>query len=343
MSLKHLMTPGLIAMVCVSCSSASPQLSPQEVPQIADPTVAAEVSEATWGDDMTYGRLRSDDTSTEAVMAVVGAYFDANRRVHEREWQEFMSRFPESTDYTPLPLNQTARIRDKIGNLVFVEIATIPDQDLISIHNARYEYVAVILGDNPRLVNLPDKALFVHFAKNIRSDPDKLEAWDRIKTALLLATGSNRYERDPYPTWTDEGGTLVIRYHTHYPDGASRRESDLFECILTVDAEQDFTHVCHLAKSEVVRIFRKIREHPRPVEYRKFDIRTALRLATDSDNYEADPAPTWSDEDGTLVVRYHRYISKDDQAQPSLHACTLTVDAEQAFVVECVEQGDGGE
>jgi len=337
MSLKYLMTPGLIAMVCVSCSSASPQLSPQEATQIAELVVTTQASEATWGDDMTYASLYNDDASTETVMAVVEAYFDANRRAHEHEWQEFKSRFPEPTNRVPLPLNQVATIRDKIGNLVFVEVATIPDQDLISIHNARYEYVAVILGDNPRLVELPDKALFVHFAKNIRSDPDKLEAWDRIKTALLLATGSNRYESDPYPTWTDEGGTLVIRYHTHYPDGAERRDSRLYECILNVDANQDFTHACHLDKSEIPRIFRERRDYPRPIEHRELDIKAVLWLATGSNSYEPEPAPTWLDENGTLIVRYHRYMSKDDQAPPSLHACTLTVDAEQEFVVECVD------
>ncbi|MCL2326868.1 MAG: hypothetical protein FWC40_10300 [Proteobacteria bacterium] len=51
------------------------------------------------------------------------------------------------------------------------------------------------------------------------------------------------------------------------------------------------------------------------------------------------PAPTWTDEGGTLVVRYHRYMRKDDQAQTSLHACTLTVDAEQEFTLECIDLG----
>ncbi|MCL2326086.1 MAG: hypothetical protein FWC40_06290, partial [Proteobacteria bacterium] len=264
MSLKHLVTSSLIMVVCMSCSSASPQLSLQEAIQTVEPVTVTEATEATWGDDMTYASLYNDDASTEAVMAVVEAYFDANRRAREREWQEFVGRFPEAANLTPVTVNQSARIRDKIGNLVFVEVSTVvPD---LAHSDGPNRYVGVILGDHPRLVNLPDKALFVHFAKNIRLAPDKLKAWERIKTALLLATGSNRYESDPYPTWTDEGGTLVIRYHTHYPDGAERRDSRLYECVLTVDANQDFTHACHLDKSEIPRIFRERRDYPRPIE-----------------------------------------------------------------------------
>jgi|GEM_PF-6330132 len=136
-------------------------------------------------------------------------------------------------------------------------------------------------------------------------------------------------KRSPPPTWTDEEGTLVIRYSTHYPNGTRYRENDAFECIFTVDANQDFALACPLSKAQITRRLSDARRivDRTGTKYIEYGIESALRLATGSDSYEEAPAPTWSDEDGTLVVRYHRYISKDDQAQPSLHACTLTVDA----------------
>jgi len=340
MSHKHLMALGLIVMVaCMACSLASPQLS-QEAPQTANLPVAIEASEATWGNDMTYNPFRRDDADTKAAMAVIEAYLDANRRAHEHRWQELISRIPEAAE-VQANLEQRAYVHYGIGNLAFVDVITSPHPGLSGV-DATSHYVAVILGDKPRLVELPDKALFVHFAENIRQNPEKLKLENRIRTAQILAIGSSSYEKKPPPTWTDEDGTLVIRYSTHFAEG--RRWRDLYECILTVNAEQEFTQACALDKAGIIRAFSSLRRDiaHAGTEYREHGIKVALKLATGSNSYEEDPAPTWSDEEGTLVVRYHRYISKDDQAQPSLHACTLTVDAEQAFVVECVEQGNGG-
>jgi len=142
--------------------------------------------------------------------------------------------------------NQKAFARHKMGNLAFVEVRTSAPPDLKDKDGSSTQYVAVILGTTPRVVNLPNKAIFVHFAKNIRSAPDKLELKDRIRTALLLATGSSKYIGEPEalaPTWTDKGGTLVIRYHKNIGGGGMMRPQQV-ACTLTVDAEQAFTHHC---------------------------------------------------------------------------------------------------
>jgi len=176
---------------------------------------------AVWGDDMSYSYLFKGDADTKAVMAVV------TRTLGSR---------------------QKAQPSDKIGNLGFVEVSTFPHPGTLDV-DATSQYVAVILGKKPRLVTLPDKALFVHFAKNIRPNPDMLEAWWRIKTAVLLATGSGRIADKPEPTWSDENGILVIHYHRYVDSdnmGQTMRQPPprLEECTLTVDANQDFMLEC---------------------------------------------------------------------------------------------------
>ncbi|MCL2326867.1 MAG: hypothetical protein FWC40_10295 [Proteobacteria bacterium] len=302
MSLKHLMLSGLIVMaVNVSCSSVSSQRPPQEAiqpsPLAYESAVAIEASEATWGNDMIYGSLFKGDADTEAVLAVVEVYFDAKQKAYEREWQEFVSRIPEAADETPATVVRRAYARYSIGNLAFVEISTVVLE--LTHSDGRNRYVGVILGDNSRLVDLPDKVLFVHFAKNIRPNPEKLEVDERIRTALLLAIGLDGYERDPAPTWTDEDGALVIRYKTHYPNASMRWDNDLYECILTVDADQAFTHACPSSKAQIARAFSNIRNFPDTPELREHGTKLALKYATGSESYEPEPAPTWTDEGGT--------------------------------------------
>jgi len=178
-------------------------------------------AEATWDDDMSYDFLIDGNTDTKAAMAVVVATLSSSQRAHAR---------------------------DKIGNLAFIEIITSPPPGLNDVDATR-QYVGVILGKRPRLVSFPDKVLFAHFAKNIRSDLDKLKFRDRIKTAVLLATGSVRIADKPEPTWNDENGILVIHYHRYVDSGSMgqtmRQPSPrLEECTLTVDVNQDFTLEC---------------------------------------------------------------------------------------------------
>jgi len=92
-------------------------------------------------------------------------------------------------------------------------------------------------------VSLPDKALFAHFAKNIRPNPNRLEFRDRIRTALILATGSYWIVEKLTPTWNDENGTLVIHYNKRFY-GGGRERTTREECTLTVDANQDYAVEC---------------------------------------------------------------------------------------------------
>jgi len=220
MILKHLVPSGLIMAVCMSCSPTSPSPSqPQESAQTATPVI--EVSEAVWGDDMNRGSLFDEEADTKQAMAVVNATLSSRQRAHARY---------------------------SIGNLAFVEVITSPDPELIDV-DATNLHVAVVLGDKPRLVSLPDKALFAHFARNIRPNPDKLEFKHRIRTALLLATNSDWIADESEPTWIDENGILVIHYHRYVDSDSgtlSMRQPPpiLQECTLTVDANQDFTLEC---------------------------------------------------------------------------------------------------
>jgi len=170
---------------------------------------------ATWGDDMTYSYLDEKDRDTKAAMKVVKTSLNSRQRFYERE---------------------------KIGNLAFFEVVTSAPPGVNDV-DATSHYVGVILGKKPRLVSLPDKALFVHFAKNIRSNPDVLEFRARIRTAMLLATGSARFVEKLPPTWVDEDGTLIIHYHKLFY-GGGRESPTREECTLTVDANQDFTLEC---------------------------------------------------------------------------------------------------
>lgn len=166
---------------------------------------------------MTYGYMPEKDASTKAAMAAVSA---------------------------TLRPGQKAYARYKISNLGFIEVRTPAPTDITDVDGSS-QYVAVLLSPKPRLVKLPDETLFAHFVKNIRPNPDKIKLTRRVRTALLLATGSGDFIDEPEalaPTWTDENGTLVIRYHKYVGGGMVRPQQA--KCTLTVDAGQAFTLEC---------------------------------------------------------------------------------------------------
>ena len=73
-------------------------------------------------------------------------------------------------------------------------------------------------------------------------------------------------------------------------------------------------------------------------------LRAAMILATggvgeyiDEDGFE----PSWTDEDGVLVIQYHTYIRRDNGMIPPIRvACTLTVDENQDFILESLDVDD---
>jgi len=193
--------------VCAIRPSAFAQTSPPDKTDVAEG----------WENDMSYGFLLDREPDTKAALAIV-----------------------ESV----LRTRQKAYPRFRIGNLAFVEIITAPPPGLTDVTGTT-EYVGVILGAKPRLVPMPNKALFAHFAKNVRPDPEKLRFDRRIRAALILATGSDHYlsgDDVPGPTWTDENGTLVIRYQKFVGQGMMRPKK--VDCTLTTDDQQAFILDC---------------------------------------------------------------------------------------------------
>ncbi|MCL2325587.1 MAG: hypothetical protein FWC40_03665 [Proteobacteria bacterium] len=156
-----------------------------------------------------------------------------------------------------------ARIRyDSIyGNLIFVNLYY-EEQLRVDAAPLPDKMVAVILGsDTMRLVDLPDKELFAHFASVVRRNPKMLPREYRISIAVFLTTGydnnildniSEDYEYDKgerrakfVPTWKESSGKLTIRYHSLIGRNAlSTDPVKRQQCTIIVDADQNFTQKC---------------------------------------------------------------------------------------------------
>ena len=136
--------------------------------------------------------------------------------------------------------NQQAYPRFKVGDMAFVEIITPPPPNFMDVNGTR-EYVVVLLGDDPRIVLMPDKKLFVRFVSAVRPDPDVMTESQRTRAALILATGADpdNMMGEEQPTWTDEEGILTIRYLKLVGNGMAMPSK--YSCTLTVDENQDFT------------------------------------------------------------------------------------------------------
>ena len=140
--------------------------------------------------------------------------------------------------------NHKASSRYRLGNLALFYVVKLPPPDAMDA-NSSSQYVGVILGTKFRFIRLPNRELFAQFARNIRANPEQYELNDRIGITLMLATGSDVFtipENGQKPTWTDEDGTLTIRYHKDMPRGMMKPIT--VACTLTVDANQAYTHTC---------------------------------------------------------------------------------------------------
>ncbi|MCL2326340.1 MAG: hypothetical protein FWC40_07610 [Proteobacteria bacterium] len=190
----------------------------------AEPSVLRLASEddekPVWSDDITRSYLPKDDPRYQPILDAVNA-MHANFR--------------------------NARIRDNsiYGNLLFVHV----DYELPRVGGAPIpqKIVAVILGSETiRLVELPDKELFAHFAGIIRSNPKILSQYKRIDIATFLTNGfyyeilSNGYA----PSWKESGGKLSIRYHRMIYTDARLPYNERQQCTITVDSKQNFTQKC---------------------------------------------------------------------------------------------------
>jgi hypothetical protein len=100
-----------------------------------------------------------------------------------------------------------------------------------------------------------------------------------------------------------------------------------------------------IANKELFALFAKnIRRNPEQIELSR-RIGVAVLLATgsrhtlDNDKSENNTLPPWSDDGSTLVIRFKR-LSGGGMMRPRCEACTLTVDENQHFTLECVDEGN---
>ena len=173
-------------------------------------------------DDMRYYNMSDRDAETKNAMRIVNESLRANPR-------------PGWT--------QTAYPRFRVGVMAFIEVRTAPMAGVRDLSGSS-AYVVVLLEDELRLVNTPNSDLFARFAGAIRADPDLMTLSQRLRTALILATGSGSYISDideSEPTWTDEDGVLVIRYYRYVTQTSSMVRPTIAACTITVDENQTFT------------------------------------------------------------------------------------------------------
>ena len=147
--------------------------------------------------------------------------------------------------------------RFRLGNLYFIDgssPAPAWTQDLEGKSGA----LGVIMGKPPRLVHLPDDALFAQFMAAIRPDPDKLKLETRCTILEYLAdTGrifskrqiaklklnKAQYQIELEETrWIEENGTLVIDYYSYRIE--EEYNQVVVKCQLRVDSSQQYTITC---------------------------------------------------------------------------------------------------
>ncbi|MCL2326714.1 MAG: hypothetical protein FWC40_09505 [Proteobacteria bacterium] len=238
-----------VVMFCFACAATKSLISlPTESGELeeAEKTEGAEEAEATWGDDFAW----SDRTYMACIADRASSFCDELWSTRDQV---------ESVVNSTLKKEQIFYIRGRIDNLVFIEVFT---PCLLFDDCGKRHWAAVILGKKPRIVEMPNEALFVHFMKTIRKTPNALALETKIPTTLILLTGNDNFiislikDPDPKPcptefcleggrdeymlantTWTDKDGILIIQYRT------SDNWWD-YECRLRVDAEQRAMRRC---------------------------------------------------------------------------------------------------
>ena len=178
---------------------------------------------------------------------------------------------------------EVLRVGFKLANLLPVELITRSNEHFLlrGSHPSppTYSQAAVILGENPNFVKLPDETLFKHFMKNVRKGPkgkmlfvfepsiwyetpeefyrDYTEQDNRyllIKIALLLGLGEDieplgrwpEYDPSLEATWAEKRGTLTIRYFrgTLVHNKGLWCYTSRYQCEIIVNRKQDYVHEC---------------------------------------------------------------------------------------------------
>lgn len=147
--------------------------------------------------------------------------------------------------------------RFSLGNLYFIDGST-PAPSWTQDLEGKGGALGVLMGKNPRLVHLPDNALFAQFMAAIRQNPDKLKLETRFTIIAYLAdTGEIFTERQikklkqnkaqyqlefEAPRWIEENGTLVIDYYSYRIE--EEYHQVVVKCQLRVDSSQQYTITC---------------------------------------------------------------------------------------------------
>ncbi|MBQ9396831.1 MAG: hypothetical protein IJU23_15120 [Proteobacteria bacterium] len=144
-----------------------------------------------------------------------------------------------------------------VGNLVVIKGTTPPSRFVLD-GETDIGYMAVLLGDEPELVNIPKRSLLSQFLAAIRPDPEKMKLEQRLRVISRLGGFEMpQYKKDLQhhyllkqlgieprdPTWIDEDGKLSISYYAYRPRGGMMAE-ELVQCQIDVDAEQNAEESC---------------------------------------------------------------------------------------------------
>ena len=113
------------------------------------------------------------------------------------------------------PKTERALIRFVFDDFVFAEVYVKPNF-MIADGYQRPSFIAIKLGSD-QVVRLPDQMLFKHAMQMVRSNPDGYDLAQRIRLAIILATGYDNYlpssDKDvSAPNWSESDGVLKIHY-----------------------------------------------------------------------------------------------------------------------------------
>ena len=113
------------------------------------------------------------------------------------------------------PKTERALIRFVFDDFVFAEVYVKPNF-MIADGYQRPSFIAIKLGSD-QVVRLPDQMLFKHAMQMVRSNPDGYDLAQRIRLAIILATGYDDYlpssDKDvSAPNWSESDGVLKIHY-----------------------------------------------------------------------------------------------------------------------------------
>jgi len=235
--------------MCMGCTSSSSQPTPAPsdsiLPTLQNNDSSLESAVQPQESDMKFGNNGTDNWSDDIA------------RTHFPKKDSRYQQVLDAVNAMNADFFNAKMLSDyRYGNLVLVRVAyQIPAPDATPIPD---KIVAVILGAKTlRLLELPNKELFAHFARVVQDNLTMLQRDDRIEVAASLATGY-RYrildnvkegrENDNHkyvPTWQESGGEITIQYHREILGNTFGRVPNRKQsCTITVDANQNFMQEC---------------------------------------------------------------------------------------------------